>query len=137
MTQFKHITVVGLGYIGLPTAAMFASSGISVVGVDVKEDAVDLINAGKIHIVEPGLEELVARVVEAGFLKASLTPESADAFLIAVPTPFLGDNHDPDLSYVQSAAESIAPLLKQGDLVILESTSPVGTTEYITQIMVT
>ncbi len=132
--SFNVISVVGLGYIGLPTAAMFASKKKEVIGVDVNQHAVDTINAGKIHIVEPELDVMVKTAVDGGFLKASTSPEPADAFLIAVPTPFLRGKSDnsipePDLSYIESAAKSIAKVLKKGDLVILESTSPVGTTE--------
>lgn len=126
--QFKTISVIGLGYIGLPTAAMFASRRTHVIGVDVNPLAVDTINAGKIHIVEPELDLIVHAAVTEGYLRATIKPEAADAFLIAVPTPFKG-NYEPDLTYVQAAAESIAPVLKKDDIVILESTSPVGTTE--------
>lgn len=124
----KIISVVGLGYIGLPTAAMFAQAKTKVIGVDVVSHVVDTINQGKIHIVEPGLEEIVQRAVRDGYLRASLTAEPADAFLIAVPTPFKAD-YEPDLSYIESAAQLIAPVLKKGDIIILESTSPVGATE--------
>ncbi|AWB32562.1 UDP-N-acetyl-D-mannosamine dehydrogenase [Orrella marina] len=131
--EFKTISVVGLGYIGLPTAAVFASRKIKVIGVDVNERAVNIINQGKIHIVEPDLDMVVHAAVTEGFLKAVTTPEAADAFLIAVPTPFvhddLGHTHRPDLSYIESASKAIAPVLKKGDLVVLESTSPVGATE--------
>ena len=126
--KFKTISVIGLGYIGLPTAAAFASRKVEVIGVDVNQDAVDIINQGKIHIVEPDLDIAVQSAVNAGYLRATTTPEPADAFLIAVPTPFKGD-HEPDLAYIESATKAIAPVLKEGDLVILESTSPVGTTE--------
>jgi UDP-N-acetyl-D-mannosaminuronic acid dehydrogenase len=126
--KFECISVIGLGYIGLPTAAMFASRRVKVIGVDINQHIVDTINQGKIHIVEPELDMIVHAAVTEGFLRAAVKPVPADAFLIAVPTPFKG-NHEPDLAYVQAAAESIAPVLKQGDLVILESTSPVGTTE--------
>lgn len=125
----KNICVFGLGYIGLPTAAMFAHHGAKVTGVDVNQHAVDTINQGKIHIVEPGLEEIVKKAVDDGKLKASLTPEKSDAYLIAVPTPFKGDDYTPDLSYIQSVAKALAPVLEKGDVVILESTSPVGATE--------
>lgn len=125
---FKCVSMVGLGYIGLPTAAMLASRKIKVVGVDINQHAVDTINRGEIHIVEPELDIIVQAAVTQGYLRATTKPEPADAFLIAVPTPFKGD-HEPDLSYVEAAAKSIAPVLKKGDLVILESTSPVGTTE--------
>ena len=131
--SFETISVIGLGYIGLPTAAMFASRKKKVIGVDVNESAVNTINRGEIHIVEPELDVLVQAAVSQGYLKATLTPEPADAFLIAVPTPFLpcdkGEIPEPDLKYIKSAVNAIAPVLKKGDLVILESTSPVGATE--------
>jgi UDP-N-acetyl-D-mannosaminuronic acid dehydrogenase len=132
MQQFNISTasVIGLGYIGLPTAAMLASRKIKVIGVDVNQHAVDTINQGKIHIVEPDLDMLVHASVTQGYLRATTKPEPADVFLIAVPTPFIGD-HAPDLSYVQAAVESIAPVLEKGNIIILESTSPVGTTEKI------
>lgn len=129
----RHIataSVIGLGYIGLPTAAMFASRKVKVIGVDISQHAVDTINRGRIHIVEPELDMIVRAAVTDGWLRATTTAEPADAFLIAVPTPFYGD-HEPDISYVKAAIESIAPVLKKGDIVILESTSPVGTTECI------
>lgn len=127
--HFKKISVIGLGYIGLPTAAMFASRKIEVVGVDVNQAAVDTINQGEIHIVEPDLDMVVHAAVHEGYLRATTKPEPAEAFLIAVPTPFKGDNHEPDLSYVEAASKAIAPVLEKGNLVILESTSPVGATE--------
>ena len=127
--KMKSICVFGLGYIGLPTAAMFAHHGANVVGVDVNPHAVETINQGKIHIVEPGLEAIVKQAVDNGKLKASLTPVHSDAYLIAVPTPFKGDDHEPDLSYIQAVSKALAPLLEKGDVVILESTSPVGATE--------
>lgn len=126
--DFETISVVGLGYIGLPTAAVFAARKKKVIGVDVNEHAVTTINRGEIHIVEPDLDMVVHAAVTEGFLRATTKPEPADAFLIAVPTPFKGD-HEPDLSYIESASKAIAPVLKTGDLVILESTSPVGATE--------
>ncbi|MDQ9390511.1 UDP-N-acetyl-D-mannosamine dehydrogenase [Serratia marcescens] len=126
--SFDTISVIGLGYIGLPTAAAFASRKKKVVGVDVNQHAVDTINRGAIHIVEPDLDKVVKDAVDGGFLRAVTKPLAADAFLIAVPTPFKGD-HEPDLAYVEAAAKSLAPVLKKGDLVILESTSPVGATE--------
>jgi UDP-N-acetyl-D-mannosaminuronic acid dehydrogenase len=126
--SFNTISVIGLGYIGLPTAAAFASRQKKVVGVDISQHAVDTINRGAIHIVEPDLDLLVKQAVDAGFLHAVTRPEPADAFLIAVPTPFMGD-HLPDMKFVESAARSVAPVLKKGDLIILESTSPVGATE--------
>ncbi|WP_257558112.1 UDP-N-acetyl-D-mannosamine dehydrogenase [Sphingobium sp. CFD-2] len=125
------ISVIGLGYIGLPTAAMFASRKVKVVGVDVNASAVETINRGKIHIVEPDLDIAVHSAVTEGFLRATTRPEPADAFLIAVPTPFQGDDHTPDLTYIQSAARAIAPVLSSGNLVVLESTSPVGATELL------
>lgn len=131
--SFETISVIGLGYIGLPTAAMFASRKIKVIGVDVNQHVVDTINRGKIHIVEPDLDMLVHAAVTEGYLKAVTTPEPADAFLIAVPTPFKacaeGDIPEPNLKYIEAASKAIAPVLKKGDLVILESTSPVGATE--------
>lgn len=130
--SFDTISVIGLGYIGLPTAAAFASRKKSVVGVDVNRHAVETINRGEIHIVEPDLGSMVKIAVENGYLQAVHKPVAADAFLIAVPTPFTGD-HEPDMSYVQLAAESIAPVLRSGNLVILESTSPVGSTEQLAQ----
>lgn len=126
--KVSTVSVIGLGYIGLPTAAMFASRKVKVIGVDINQHAVDTINRGQIHIVEPELDMIVHAAVTEGFLRASTQAEPAEAFLIAVPTPFK-DDHVPDLSYVRAAAESIAPVLKKGDIVILESTSPVGTTE--------
>nr|WP_320126398.1 UDP-N-acetyl-D-mannosamine dehydrogenase [uncultured Shewanella sp.] len=135
--SFKTISVIGLGYIGLPTAAMFASRKVNVIGVDVNNHAVDTINQGKIHIVEPELDMLVHAAVTEGYLRAVMTPEPADAFLIAVPTPFLpcaeGEIPAPDLTYIESACRGIAPVLKKGDLVILESTSPVGATEQVAE----
>ena len=124
----KRIAMVGLGYIGLPTAALMASRGLEVVGVDVNQDTVDTINAGNVHIVEPDLDIVVRSTVTTGNLRATTVMEKADAFLVAVPTPFKGD-HVPDLKYIEAAAASIAPVLEKGNLVILESTSPVGTTE--------
>jgi UDP-N-acetyl-D-mannosaminuronic acid dehydrogenase len=130
--HFETISIIGLGYIGLPTAAAFAAKGKKVVGVDVNEKAVQTINRGEIHIVEPGLAEVVGKAVAEGHLRATTQPEPVDAFLIAVPTPFK-DGHQPDLSYVESAARLIAPVLSKGNLVVLESTSPVGTTEKIAE----
>lgn len=119
---------MGLGYIGLPTAALIAGNKTVVNGVDVNPKVVDTINQGKVHIVEPDLEEAVSKAVKDGFLKASLAPEEGDAYLIVVPTPFKEKN-EPDISYVESATRAILPLLKEGDLYIIESTSPIGTTE--------
>ena len=132
--NFERIAIVGMGYIGLPTAAVFANEGMSVIGIDIHRHAVDTINRGEIHIVEPDLDRMVRQAVLSGKLKASITPEPADAFLIAVPTPFK-DNHEPDLSYVEAAALSIAPFLTKGNLIILESTSPVGTTEHLAELL--
>lgn len=131
--QYQTISVIGLGYIGLPTAAAFAQHGVKVIGVDVNQHAVDIINQGKIHIVEPDLDTAVHECVSKGMLKATLVPEPADAFLIAVPTPFKGSNYEPDLSYIEAASKAIAPVLKKGNLVILESTSPVGATEQMSE----
>lgn len=126
--DLNTVSIIGLGYIGLPTAAMFASRKIKVIGVDVSQSIVDTINSGQIHIVEPELDMIVETSVSKGFLRATTKPECADAFLIAVPTPFK-DGYKPDLSCVESAAKSIAKVIKKGDMVILESTSPVGATE--------
>jgi UDP-N-acetyl-D-mannosaminuronic acid dehydrogenase len=126
--EFEAISVVGLGYIGLPTAAAFAARRKRVIGVDVNPHVVETINRGEIHIVEPELDMLVHAAVSQGYLRATSTPEPADAFMIAVPTPFI-DGHKPDLSYIEAASRAIAPVLKKGDLVVLESTSPVGATE--------
>lgn len=135
ISEFERISVVGLGYIGLPTATMFASRRYRVIGVDVNEKTVRTINRGEVHIVEPDLDIAVRSAVAAGYLTASTTPEPADAFLIAVPTPFDNGNHLPDISYIEAAARSIAPVLAPGNLVILESTSPVGTTERMADIL--
>ncbi|WP_287123980.1 UDP-N-acetyl-D-mannosamine dehydrogenase [Chromohalobacter sp.] len=131
--EFNTVSVVGLGYIGLPTAAVIASRKKKVIGIDVNQHAVETINEGRIHIVEPELDMLVHAAVKEGYLRATTTPEPADAFLVAVPTPFKTNpehtSHEPDLTYIKAASQSIAPVLKKGDLVILESTSPVGATE--------
>lgn len=124
----RKVVTLGLGYIGLPTSALIATHEISVHGVDISQKVVDTINAGKIHIVEPDLDLAVASAVKSGFLKADTKPVKADTYLVVVPTPFKG-NHEPDISYIQVATENILPLLKEGDLYIIESTSPVGTTE--------
>lgn len=137
-TQVVHgsLAVIGLGYIGLPTAAMFASAGLDVTGVDINPRAVAAVNAGTAHIEEGELDELVARCVQAERLRASTTPVAADNFIIAVPTPVGHDaNRAPDVSYVEAAGRSIAPVLKKGDLVILESTSPVGTTGMLAELL--
>jgi UDP-N-acetyl-D-mannosaminuronic acid dehydrogenase len=122
------VCVVGLGYIGLPTASLLGTKGFSVHGVDVNPEVVDTINRGAIHIVEPDLDVLVRSAVQSGNLKAALEPCEAQVFILAVPTPFK-DGHEPDLSYVEQATRAIVPFLKSGNLIILESTSPVGTTE--------
>jgi UDP-N-acetyl-D-mannosaminuronic acid dehydrogenase len=130
--EFERISVVGLGYIGLPTAAIIASRKKRVVGLDVNPKVIDTINRGEIHIIEPDLDIVVRAVVREGYLRATLEPESADAFLIAVPTPFKvqnGNEHVPDLNFIEAAVKRIAPVLQAGNLVILESTSPVGATE--------
>ena len=129
------LCICGLGYIGLPTAAMFASHGVSVHGVDVNVHAVETINKGMIHIVELGLGEVVRQAVKENMLNASTEACEADAFIICVPTPFKGESHEPDLSYVESATAEIAPFLRKGNTVILESTSPVGTTERVAEIL--
>ena len=128
LPSFDRISMIGLGYIGLPTAGVFAAYGTEVIGVDVSQRVVDTINRGEIHIIEPELDAIVSKAVSEGKLRATLTPEPAEAFIIAVPTPFKG-NHEPDLSYIESAARLIAPVLQRGNLVILESTSPIGATE--------
>lgn len=130
MNQNKKICVIGLGYIGLPTAALLANRGYDVHGVDVVSSTVDTINQGKIHIVEPELDTFVKSAVNSGKLKASLIPTQADVFIIAVPTPF-HDGFVPNVDYVVSATKSIAPHIQEGNIVILESTSPVGTTELV------
>lgn len=129
LNQIESICVIGLGYIGLPTAAMFASHGVRVYGVDINQDTIDTINRGGIHIIEPDLDVTVRKAVLSGMLSASMSPSPADVFLIAVPTPFKGNEHEPDLSFIEQASVAIAPVLKPGNLVILESTSPVGATE--------
>lgn len=125
---FDIISIIGLGYIGLPTAAAFASRRRHVIGVDVNREAVETINRGEIHIVEPELDMVVHAAVTEGYLRATTIAEPADAFLIAVPTP-LADGHRPDLRHIDEACHAVAPVLKSGDLIVLESTSPVGTTE--------
>ena len=126
--SYKSVSVIGLGYIGLPTAALIASHMHNVIGVDVNEDVVRSVNAGVLHTVEPGLADLLAETVAKGWMRAVAAPEPAEVFIIAVPTPITEDKK-PDLSYVKAAALSLIPVLRKGALVILESTSPVGTTE--------
>lgn len=125
---YSRVSVIGLGYVGLPTAATLASRGVEVIGVDKSPAVVDRINQGLTHIIEPDLDAVVQHVVRNGKLRATLTPEPAQAFMIAVPTPIRPDN-SPEMSMVESATAAIAPVLKKGDLVVIESTSPVGTTE--------
>ena len=122
------VSVIGLGYIGLPSAAILASRQMPVIGVDINQNIVDTVNRGRIHIVEPELDVLVREAIQLGYLQAVTKPEKADVFMVAVPTPFKGD-YEPDLSYIESASKSIAKVLEKGNMVILESTSPVGTTE--------
>ena len=129
---FKTISVIGLGYIGLPTAAMFASRNINVIGVDTNDEVVNIINQGKIHIIEPDLDKLVCDAVKSKKLSAINKPVPADAFIIAVPTPLTNSNK-PDLSYLMAAAKSLIEVLKKGDLIIIESTVPVGTTQIISE----
>ena len=126
----NKVCVIGLGYIGLPTSAILAQSGYFVTGVDILESVVNTINDGKIHIIEPGLEDVVNKAVSEKKFVASLTPVNADVFIIAVPTPFK-ENHEPNIEYVLNATNSIAPFVKKGNIIILESTSPVGTTEKV------
>lgn len=124
-----QVVTLGLGYIGLPTSALIAANRISVHGVDISQKVVDTINAGRIHIVEPELDAAVASAVSSGYLRADTKAVEAKVYLVVVPTPFKGGSHEPDISYIQAATEGILPLLKEGDLYIIESTSPVGTTE--------
>ena len=119
---------MGLGYIGLPTAIIAAKHGVQVTGVDINPRVVEMTNQGKLHIIEPGMEEMLQEVIASGALKASTTPEVSDAYFMVVPTPFKG-NHEPDTSYVEAATRAVLPLLKEGDLYVIESTSPVGTTD--------
>jgi UDP-N-acetyl-D-mannosaminuronic acid dehydrogenase len=128
------VVTIGLGYIGLPTSALMASKGMRVHGVDVNPEVVKTINQGKIHIIEMDLEVAVAKAIKAGNLKAALKPVAADTYLIVVPTPFKG-NHEPDISYVEAATRSVLPFLKEGDLYIIESTSPIGTTEKMMELI--
>ena len=129
-----EVVMIGLGYIGLPTAALIAKNKTQVHGVDINPHVVDTINAGKIHIVEPELDIAVAQAVDKGYLKAAITPVKANTYIIVVPTPFKG-NHDPDISFVIEATKAVIPFLKEGDLFIIESTSPIGTTEKMMQLI--
>lgn len=131
---FSKVSIVGLGYIGLPTAATIATRGIEVVGVDINETAVQKINRGESHFAEPDLDILLKSAVTTGKLRAVTSPEQAEVFVIAVPTPFNTDK-SPDMTHVEKAACSVAKVLKAGDLVILESTSPVGATEMICKVI--
>ena len=129
----EKVCIMGLGYIGLPTAALLATKGYSVHGVDVKPEVVETINKGLIHIVEPELDAFVKSAVQSGNLKASLKPDYSDIFIITVPTP-VTDNNDPDITFVVDAAKAIAPFIREGNFVILESTSPIGTTEKMVEL---
>jgi UDP-N-acetyl-D-mannosaminuronic acid dehydrogenase len=123
-----EVIMLGLGYIGLPTAALIAQNKIPVLGVDINPEVVATVNSGKIHISEPDLEEVVGNVVNEGYFKAAIKPDTGQVYLIVVPTPFKGKN-EPDISFVEAATKMLIPLFKEGDLYIIESTSPVGTTE--------
>ena len=125
---------MGLGYIGLPTAIIAAKHGVQITGVDINPHVVEMTNAGHLHIIEPGMEKMLQEVVKTGMLKASVTPEVSDAYFMVVPTPFKG-NHEPDVSYVEAATRAVLPLLKEGDLYVIESTSPIGTTEAMARII--
>lgn len=125
---------MGLGYIGLPTAIIAAKHGVNIVGVDINPSVVEQTNAGHLHIIEPGMEEMLKEVVASGKLHASTTPEESDAYFMVVPTPFKG-NHEPDVSYVEAATRAVIPFLKEGDLYVIESTSPIGTTEMMADII--
>ena len=125
---------MGLGYIGLPTAIIAAKHGIDVVGVDINPKVVEVTNQGKLHIIEPGMEDMLKEVIAAGKFKAYTTPQLSDAYFMVVPTPFKGD-HEPDVSYVEAATRAVLPLLKEGDLYVIESTSPIGTTEMMADII--
>ena len=126
---------MGLGYIGLPTAIIAAKSGIEVIGVDTNPTIVRETNAGHLHVVEPGLEDWLQNVIEAGNFKAYQAPQEADVYLIVVPTPFKNINHEPDISFVEKATKDVVPLLKEGDLYVIESTSPIGTTEKMAEVI--
>ena len=136
--MFNKICVIGLGYIGLPTAAIFAKNGLNVKGVDINQDIINTINRGEIHIKEPHLEEIVHKCVSDGTFEAMISPVECDAYIIAVPTPFI-ENEDgipkPDISYIMDACKSFSKILKKGDLIIIESTSPVGTTKIISNFL--
>lgn len=125
---------MGLGYIGLPTAIIAAKHGVKVTGVDINSSVVEMTNQGRLHIVEPGLEQMLQEVIQSGMLKAVMQPEESDAYFMVVPTPFTG-NHEPDISYVEAATRAVLPLLKEGDLYVIESTSPVGTTDMMANLI--
>ena len=125
---------MGLGYIGLPTAIIAAKHGIEVIGVDINPQVVEMTNQGKLHIVEPGLEAYLEEVISSGQMKAAVKPEVSEAYFMVVPTPFKG-NHEPDISYVEAATRVVIPFLKVGDLFVIESTSPIGTTEMMTKLI--
>ena len=127
---------MGLGYIGLPTAIIAAKHGVNVIGVDINPSVVEQTNAGHLHIIEPGMEDMLKDVITSGQLHASTTPEESDAYFMVVPTPFKG-NHEPDVSYVEAATRAVIPYLKPGDLYVIESTSPIGTTEMMAEIIFT
>lgn len=126
---------MGLGYIGLPTAIIAAKHGINITGVDINQNVVEQTNKGHLHIVEPGIEDMLKEVVANGNLHAQTKPEESDAFFIVVPTPFRGGNHEPDISYVESATRMVLPYLREGNLFVIESTSPVGTTDKMKKII--
>jgi len=134
MKKEPSVVMLGMGYIGLPTAALIAQNEVYVHGVDINPEIVKIINEGKIHIVEPELDIAVAKAVKNGFLKASTSPVKANTYIVVVPTPFKGNN-EPDTSYVEAATKAIIPLLKKGDLYIIESTSPIGTTEKMMELI--
>ncbi len=125
---------MGLGYIGLPTAIIAAKHGVDIIGVDINPQVVEQTNKGHLHIIEPGMEVILKEVVSKGKLHASTTPEVSDAYFMVVPTPFMG-NHEPDISYVEAATRMVIPLLKEGDLYVIESTSPVGTTDKMAELI--
>ncbi len=125
---------MGLGYIGLPTAIIAAKHNVDIIGVDINPSVVEQTNAGHLHIIEPGMEDMLQEVVKSGKLHASTMPETSDAYFMVVPTPFKG-NHEPDVSYVEAATRAVIPFLKEGDLYVIESTSPIGTTEKMAEII--
>ena len=133
MNKYK-VCIMGLGYIGLPTSIIAADNGIEVIGVDINEKVVDMTNHGQLHIIEPGMQDLLQKVLAQKSFRASTRPEESNAFLIVVPTPFKG-NHEPDISFVEAATKMVIPYLKTGNLFIIESTSPVGTTEKMAQLI--